>query len=86
MPNNKSSAKRLRQADRAQERNRASKSQIGSCRISLTEAVMGKDKEMSQTAYRNYTSALDRAVKKGVISRNLANRRKSRAHQLLASI
>ena len=86
MPNNKSAEKRLRQADRARERNRAMKSLVGSQRSTLDEAVVGKDKEKGAAAFRDYTSAIDRAVKKGVMSKNTANRRKSRAHQLLASI
>ncbi|OGV62262.1 MAG: 30S ribosomal protein S20 [Lentisphaerae bacterium RIFOXYC12_FULL_60_16] len=85
MPNIPSAAKRARQNIRLRAANQAVTSTIRNTRRKLFEAFDAGDKAVCEKLYREYTSVLDRAVKKGVILRNQAARRKSRsAHRLAA--
>ena len=47
--------------------------------IAFMESAAGDNAEASQTAYKTYCSVLDKAAKGGIIARNTAIRRKSRA-------
>ena len=78
MANIKSAIKRAKQAKANNLRNRACKSKILSCRKAVLAAIAAANKDDAATAYRVYTSTLDRAVKKGVIAKNTASRKKSR--------
>ena len=78
MANIKSAIKRTKQAKAANLRNRATKRLVLTKRKAALAAIEASNKEDAATAYRVYTSALDRAVKKGVITKNNAARKKSR--------
>lgn len=72
MANLKSSQKDIRRIARRAERNRAVLSRLKTLRKKVvTEGSSAEDSTL-------YTSALDKAVKKGVIHRNRANREKSK--------
>ncbi len=86
MPNINSAAKRARQAERARQRNQKEKSRISSARRSVLEAAAGGDKAKAEKACREYFSFVDRAVKSGVLTRNAAARRKSRAAARVAAL
>jgi len=74
----KSTIKRARQAEKRQHRNRAVLSALkGAVRKVLT-AVESKNAEEATTSLRLATSALSKAVSKGVLKRNTASRRISR--------
>jgi small subunit ribosomal protein S20 len=77
MPHHKSAVKRMRTAKRARIRNASVKSEIKTFLKKLQEAP--SDQELT----RQTVSKIDRAVRKGIIPKSVANRRKSRlARQL----
>jgi len=84
MPNIKSAEKRVRQSAKNREKNRAVKSKISTVRRPIIEGSL--DKEAMKKAVSEYASTLDKAVKQGVIKKNTADRRKSRAAKRLAAI
>jgi small subunit ribosomal protein S20 len=79
MANTKSAAKRARQTIKRTLRNRrvltGLKTEQKRMRAALTA---GSDKAAAQTAYQALVSELDRAAKRGIIHKNVADRRKSR--------
>lgn len=79
MANTKSAAKRARQTIKRTARNRT----VLTALKSKTKSVRGAsgDKAMAQ----GLVSELDKAVKRGVIHKNAANRRKSRLAKKLAA-
>jgi len=77
MPHHKSAVKRMKTAKRSRTRNIAVKSEI---KTSLKKAQESpQDKEV----IRMTVSKLDRAVRKGVIPKAVANRRKSRLARMV---
>ena len=77
MANSKSAAKRARQTPRRTLRNRSVFSQLRSLQKRL--AGGGKPQET-----RALVSALDKAAKRGIIHKNVANRRKARLNRAAA--
>ena len=85
MANIKGGLKRAKTSMRKRVVNRAAKAGILSLTKKLVEATETKDLAKSQEVYRVYASTLDKAVKRGIIKRNTADRKKSRgALKLLA--
>ncbi len=74
----KSTIRRARQALRRQERNRATMHGVRTVLKKVLTAVEQKNVDVAKTSLREATSALRRAVKKGVLKRNAASRRISR--------
>lgn len=77
MPNIKSAKKRLRQNETRRIENLEVKSRMKTFRRKFLESL--ESDADSAGAYSRYCSALDKAVKKGVIKKNTAVRNKSRA-------
>jgi len=86
MPKNVSVKKRERSSAKARERNGAVKRSLATARRGVYEAVDGGDRDAAAKAMQTYFSLLDKAVKKGVLQRNNAGRRKSRAAARLAKM
>lgn len=86
MANIKSAIKRANQAKARNLRNRANKNLILAKRKDVIVAIAAGNKDDAAKAYRVYTSTLDRAVKKGVIAKNTANRKKSRMALAIAKL
>ena len=79
MANTKSAAKRARQTKRRTLRNRRVLTTLKTEGKRLTAHLGTKtDKAATTTAHQAVVSELDKAVKRGVIHKNAANRRKSR--------
>jgi len=76
MANSKSAAKRARQSPRRTQRNRSVISHLRS--LSKQQAAGGAQHRAS------LVSALDKAAKRGVIHKNVANRRKARLNKAAA--
>lgn len=76
MPQHKSAAKRMRTSKRDQLRNAAVRSEL---KTILRRAAQDATDE---SVMRSAASRLDRAVRKGVIPKTVANRRKSRLARL----
>ncbi|MDA1043961.1 MAG: 30S ribosomal protein S20 [Verrucomicrobia bacterium] len=86
MPNTKSARRWMVKSVELRDNGRAVKSQLNSVRRKFYEYVAGGDASGGQTSFREYCSLLDKAVKKGVIKANNANRRKSRASARLSAL
>ena len=74
----KSTIKRARQAEKRNQRNRTVLSSVKSLMKKVLSAVEEKNAEEAKASLREATSALHKAVTKGVIKRNTASRRVSR--------
>jgi small subunit ribosomal protein S20 len=79
MANTKSAAKRSRQSLTRSIQNRGARTRLRS----LQKGARGSGKPNAEQI-RGLISALDKAVKRGIIHRNAANRRKARLNALLS--
>lgn len=86
MPTSNSAKKRLKTAEQNRIGNVAVKSRVRSTRTKLYAVIDGGDKEQAEALFRTYCSALDKAVKRGVIKANASGRRKSAASKRLAAV
>ena len=86
MANIKSSAKRARQATGRTTRNRSTLQALKTLTKKSAAALAAKDKAAAAAQGRALSSELDRAVKRGTIHRNTANRRKSSLARKLAAL
>jgi small subunit ribosomal protein S20 len=83
--NIKSQIKRIKTNLKAQERNKAVKSELKTAVRRTRDAIAAGDKAVAQTALKTATKKLDKAVGKGVIHENqAANRKSSMAKQVAA--
>ncbi|MBS0149410.1 MAG: 30S ribosomal protein S20 [Nitrospira sp.] len=81
----KSTIRRARQAERRHERNRATVNTVRTLIKKVQSAVAGKKVDEAKTSLLEATSAIGKAVSKGVLHRNTASRRISRlAHRVNA--
>ncbi len=79
MAHTKQALKRHRQSEEDRLRNKAGRSIIKSAQVKFTAALAGKDAAKAADLFKQYCSALDKAVKKGIIRKNQAVRKKGRA-------
>lgn len=77
MANIKSQIKRNKTNQKANDRNRAVKSELKTSIRQAREAIAGGDKDKAQAAVKTATRKLDKAVSKGVLHENQAANRKS---------
>ena len=77
MPNTKSAGRRVRNSARKQVRNNIVRTQLKTAVKTVRASVVAKE-ATAPADLRAAFSKLDKAVKKGVIKRNTANRKKSR--------
>ena len=85
MANTKSAIKAARKTVRLTERNRGVKTRLKTLRKRLDTLMAKKDVEASKTAAAEYVSAMDKAVKSGVVHRNQASRAKTHAAKVFAA-
>ena len=71
--------KRDRQNAKARKRNAACKAKLHDAHKQLFKAADANRKEDAEKTFKAFVSGLDKAVKRGIITRNTANRKKSRA-------
>lgn len=76
MANTKSAIKAARKAVRLTTRNRGVKTNIKTLRKKFDAAVVAKDMPLAKTSGSAYASAMDKAIKSGVVHRNAASRAK----------
>jgi small subunit ribosomal protein S20 len=86
MANTKSAAKRARQTVRRTLQNRIVMTGIRTQQRKLATALSAGDQAQAQAALQVLASKLDKAAKRGVVHRNLANRRKSRASKAVLKL
>jgi small subunit ribosomal protein S20 len=77
MPNTKSAERRMRNSSRKQAANQSVKSRLHTLEKKFIATIGGK-KEDAAAALSAIASALDKAVKTGVVARATASRKKSR--------
>ncbi len=86
MANIKSQIKRIGTNKKAQERNKAVKSELKTVITATRKAVAAGDKAAAETALVKATKKLDKAVSKGVIHQNQAANRKSAIAKQVAAL
>jgi small subunit ribosomal protein S20 len=84
--NIKSQIKRIRTNLKAQERNKAVKSEVKSAVRATRDAIAAGDKEKATDALRVAARKLDKAASKGVIHKNQAANRKSAIAKQVAAL
>lgn len=77
----KSTIRRARQAERRHERNRATVNSVRTLIKKVQSAVTGKKVDEAKTCLQEATSAIAKAVSKGILHRNTGSRRISRLAQ-----
>lgn len=80
MANSRSATKRIRQSERALERNRAQRSKLKSA---LKRVNTAEDGETATTAYRQASALLDRFSTRNLLHRNKAARKKSQLAKIV---
>ena len=84
--NIKSQIKRNKTNQKANDRNRAVKSELKTTVRQAREAISSGDKDKAQAALKVATTKLDKAVSKGVLHKNQAANRKSAIAKQVASL
>jgi len=84
--NIKSQIKRIGTNKKAQERNKAVKSELKTAIRATREAVVAGDKDKATAALKVASKKLDKAVSKGVIHKNQASNRKSSIGKKVAAL
>lgn len=79
MANTKSAIKAARKSARLTTRNKGVKTSLKTLRKKLEAAIKSGDAATSKTAAIEFSSAMDKATKSGVVHKNAAARAKSRA-------
>ena len=77
MANTKSAIKAARKSVRLTFRNRGIKTRLKTLHKRLDALIAAKDGAATKTAASEYVSAMDKAVKSGVVHRNAASRAKA---------
>jgi small subunit ribosomal protein S20 len=86
MANIASQEKRIHRAERERLENRRYTSSVKTYFRRLQAAVEAKDAEAADTAMRDLSSRIDRAVRSGALHRNTGARKKSRAMRLRSTL
>lgn len=86
MPNTKSAAKAMRQALRRRNTNSKTRAKVKNATKQVKKLVGDKNVDDALKALRDAMSALDKAVKKGVVHKNTASRKKSRMAKSIAKL
>lgn len=80
MANSKSATKRIRQSERALERNRAQRSRL---KTALKSVMTAEDGDTATQAYRQASALLDRFSRRNLLHRNKAARKKSQLAKIV---
>ena len=86
MANIKSQIKRIKTNEKARQRNKAYKSELKTFVRKVRTAVAAGDADAAQSALKDASRKLDKAVSKGVIHKNQAANRKSGLAKLVSGI
>ncbi len=86
MPNSLNAAKRQRQNLKARAHNRALRSTVRTSIKAFEAAVEARDKAKAEKTYARFVKLMDTAAGKGLYHRNMAARKKSRLHKVLAAM
>ena len=84
MPNIKSAMKRVKVSEKKNLRNRIVKSKVKTA-VKKFESEVAENAANAAVQYSATTSAIDKAVIKGIVHKNAANRKKARLAKKLAA-
>jgi small subunit ribosomal protein S20 len=84
MANTKSAAKRARQSVKRTARNATVLSGLKSAQKKIRAALAAGKPEEAKATFASYASALDKAAKRGIVHKNLVNRKKGTLSRALA--
>lgn len=79
MPNIKSAEKRMRQSRVNRVQNVSTKNALRTLRRKFDDSIGTAEKAAVDLLFRSYCSSLDKAVKRGILKKNTADRSKQRA-------
>ena len=85
MANTKSAIKNARKTVRLTARNKITKTRLKTLRKKLMTTAEGDDAAATQSAASAYASAMDRAVKSGIVHKNAASRAKASGAKKVAA-
>jgi len=86
LPNNKSTAKRLKQSLKKRLHNRSIKSTVRTSIKHFEAAVAKHDKATAETCFKEFVKLADTAAGKGIYHKNTIARKKSRLNSVLAGM
>lgn len=86
MANTKSALKRSRQTKVRTARNRSVISKVRTLRKKVALTVQQGDAAAAQTAYNEFSSAVDKAAKKNIVPKNTASNYKRKAAKTLKAL
>jgi small subunit ribosomal protein S20 len=86
MANIRSAAKRARQTEQRKLQNKSVLTGIKRQQKKLALTLLSGDKAKARTELSAFSSTLDKAAKRGVVHKNLADRRKSQAAKAMAGV
>lgn len=86
MPNTKSAAKAMRQSLRRKANNQKTKDKYRTAVKTVKKSIEGSQKADAVSQLAAAMSMLDKAVKKGVLHKNTASRKKSRMAKAIAKL
>lgn len=85
MANSKSALKRVRQIERRTDRNKTLRTKVKSLRKKTLEAASAGNADEAQSSLKEFSSAVDRAQKKGLFHKNkAANLKRKAVHAIKA--
>ena len=86
MANTNQARKRVRQANKARQRNASQKTNFRSSVKKVLNSISEKNSEQSKKDYLKAVSTMDKLVSKGLIHKNKAARHKSRLNKQIKSL
>ena len=86
MANTNQARKRVRQANKARQRNASQKTSFRSSVKKVLNSISEKNSEQSKKDYLKAVSTMDKLVSKGLIHKNKAARHKSRLNKQIKSL
>ncbi len=86
MANSAQARKRVRQSEKARQRNASQRSMMRTTMKKFAVALEGGDKEAANAAYVACVSAMDHAAGKGLLAKNKAARHKSRMNKAVVAM
>ena len=86
MPNIKSAIKRVKVTSTKNLRNRKIRSEIATTAKKLSQAASANDQAAAADLHKKSVSLYDKAVTKGVLHKNTANRKKAKMARIASSI
>jgi len=86
VPNIKQAKKRVRQAETSRQLNKHHRSKMRTSIKKIEAAILEKDKEAANSAFKEACPVIDSMVNKGILHKNNAARKKSRLNRHIKAL